>query len=62
MTLGFKFLLEKNRNVWFQKYSIQIGSYVFSIARNVFLWDCLSKGACIKQMGEVRNYSINTIM
>ena len=29
--------------------------YVFSITTNVFLWDCMGKGACIKKMGAVRN-------
>ena len=29
--------------------------YVFSIATNVFLWDCMGKGACIKKKGAVRN-------
>ena len=36
--------------------------YVFSIAINVFLWDCMSKGAGIKRMVAVRNNSTNTIM
>ena len=36
--------------------------YVFSIARNIFLRDCVGKGACIKRMSVVRNYSANTIM
>ena len=58
MTLGLKLLLWKNRNFWFQKNS----RYVFSIAINVFLWDCTGKGTCIKRTGGVRNYSTNTIM
>ena len=36
--------------------------YVFSITINVFLWDCMGKGAYIKRMAAVRNYSTNTIM
>ena len=36
--------------------------YVFSIAINVFLWDCMGKDACITRMGAVRNYSANFIM
>ena len=36
--------------------------YVFSIAINVLLWDCMGKGACMKRMGAVRNCSTNTIM
>ena len=36
--------------------------YVFSIAINVLLWDCMGKGACVKRMGAVRNCSTNTIM
>ena len=35
---------------------------MFSIAINVFLWDCMGKGACIKRIGAVRNYSTNTII
>ena len=59
MTLGLKFLLCKNINFWFQKNSIQI--CIFN-CNNVFLWDCMGKGACIKRMVAVRNYSTNTIM
>ena len=47
MTLGLKFLLWKNRNFWFQKNSIQI--CIFN-CNNVFLWDCMGKGAFIKRM------------
>ena len=36
--------------------------YAFSVAINVFLWDCMGKGACIKRMAAIRNYSTNTIM
>ena len=36
--------------------------YAFSIAINAFMWDCMGKGACIKMMVAVRNYSTNTIM
>ena len=59
MTLGLKFLLWKNINFWFQKKSIQMCIF---ICNNVFLWDCVGKGACIKTMIAVRNYSTNTIM
>ena len=57
--LRLKFLLWTNRNFWFQKTPFR---YVFSIAINVFLWDCMGKGACIKRMVAARNYSTNTIM
>ena len=57
--LGLKFFLWKNRNFWFQKNSIQI--CIFN-CNNVFLWDCMGKGACIKRMVAARNYSTNTIM
>ena len=60
MTLGLKFLLSKNRNFSFPKKTPL--RYVFSIAINVFLRDCIGKGACIKRMGAVRNYSTNTII
>ena len=59
MTLGLKFVLWKNRNFWFQKTPFR---YVFPIAINVFLWDCMGKGACSKRVVAVRNYSTNTIM
>ena len=40
--------------------------YVFSIAimlaNNVFLWDCMGKGAYIKRMVAVINYNANSIM
>ena len=58
MTLGLKFLLWKNGNVWFQNNSI----YVFSIAIMYSCGDCVGKGSCIKRMVAVRNYSTNTIM
>ena len=52
-------LIYDYKNFWFQKNSIQI--CIFN-CNNVFLWDCLGKGACIKRMIAVRNYSTNTIM
>ena len=59
MTLGLKFLLWKNRNFLFQENSIQ--TYIL-ICNNVFLWDCMGKGACVKRMVAVRNYSTNTVI
>ena len=57
MTLGLKFLLWKNINVWFQNNC----RYVFSIA---IMYSCetVGRGACIKRMVAVRNYSTNTII
>ena len=61
-------------NLWLQDWNFFYGKteifdfkktpfrYVFSVAINVFLCDCIAKGACIKRMGAVRNYSTNTIM
>ena len=58
MTLGFiNFFYGKIEIVDFKKTPLR---YVFSIAINVFLWDCLGKGACIERMVAVRNYSKNT--
>ena len=60
MTLGLKFLLWKNRNFSFKKTPFR---YVFSIA---IVYSCetvwVKKGACIKMMIAVRNYSANSIM
>ena len=60
MTLGLKFLLRTNRNFyfWFQKNSIHI--CIFNCNKCILVR--LGKGACIKNVGEVRNYSTNTIM
>ena len=57
MTLGLKFLLWKNKNIWFQNNC----RYVFSIA---IMYSCetVGRGACIKRMVAVRNYSTNTII
>ena len=59
MTLRLKFFLRKNRNFWFKKTPFR---HAFSITINVFLWDYMGKGACIKRMVAARNYSTNTIM
>ena len=59
MTLGLKFFYGKIEIFGFKKTPFR---YVFSIAINVSLWDCMGKGACIKRMVAVRNYSANTIM
>ena len=59
MTLGLKFFYGKIEIFGFKKTPFR---YVFSIAVNVFLWDCIGKGACIKRMVAVRNYSANIIM
>ena len=59
MTLGLKFFYGKIEIFGFKKTPFR---YVFSISVNVFLWDCIGKGACIKRMVAVRNYSANIIM
>ena len=59
MTLGLKFLYGKIEIFDFKKTSFR---YVFSIAINVFLKDCMGKVLVFKRMVAVRNYSTNTIM
>ena len=59
MTLGWKFLVWKNRNVSFQKISFQI--CIFNCNKCILV-RLYGKGADIKRMVAVRNYSTNTIM
>ena len=59
MTLRLKFFLRKNRNFWFKKTPFR---HAFSIAINVFLWDYMGKGTCIKRMVAARNYRTKTII
>ena len=60
MTLGLKFPLSNLRNFYFsfQKDSIHI--CIFNCNKCILVR--LGKGACITNVGEVRNNSTNTIM
>ena len=59
MTLGWKFLVWKNRNVSFQKISFQI--CIFNCNKCILV-RLYGKGACIKKNGVVKNYNTNPIM
>ena len=59
MTLGWKFLVWKNRNVSFQKISFQI--CIFNCNKCILV-RLYGKGACIKRNGVVKNYNTNPIM
>ena len=60
MTLGLKFLLRKIRNFLFQKISsIQI--FTFN-CNKMYSCETMGKGACLKRMVAVRNYSTNIII